>query len=177
MRKYILLVSIISTVLLLVLMASTAVQAESARIVPGEQIGPVVLGMAENDVLKILGRPDKTYKTVATVNGSQRVMGKTYYYGKKRLGGHVWTINVSTIPTPQVKFIQTTSTRYATDSGIKVGSSGVDVVEAFGRQYDTNYLSGPLAGGVQLIYHNLGINFTLTRDNQVVAVQIEGSRK
>ena len=163
-----------ATLLLLVLMASTAAQSESTKIVAGERIGPVVLGMAKNDLMRLLGRADRTYETVGQVGRRQTpfVFSTTYYYGAESLGGHVWEVSVSSIPVPQVKNIKTTSSKYATDHGIKVGSSGVKVVEAFGSQHKTNYLSGPLAGGVQLLYDHLGIGFILTKDNRVVAVQV-----
>lgn len=159
-------------VLLLVSMVSTAAHAESTRIVAGERIGPVVLGMAESDLMRLLGGPDKTHETVGTVNRARFVFSKDYYYGAERLGGHVWEIGVSSIPVPQIKNIKTTSAKYATSHGVKVGSSGIKVVEAFGGQYKTNYLSGPMAGGVQLLYDQLGIGFILTQDNRVVAIQV-----
>lgn len=163
-----------TTVLLLVLMASPAAQSESTRIVAGERIGPVVLGMAKNDLVRLLGSPDRTHETVGKVGRRQTpfVFSTTYYYGAESYGHHVWEINVSSIPAPQVKHIGTTNSKYSTDHDVKVGSSGVKVVEAFGRKYDSNYLSGPMAGGVQLLYHHLGIGFILTQDNRVVLIQV-----
>lgn len=163
-----------ATVLLLVLMASTAAQSESTRIVAGERIGPVVLGMAKSDLVRSLGSPDRTHDTVGQVGRRQTpfVFSTTYYYGAESYGHHNWEINVSSIPAPQVKFITTTNPKYATDHGVKVGSSGVKVVKAFGRKYESNYLSGPMAGGVQLLYFQLGIGLLLTQDNRVVAIQV-----
>lgn len=163
-----------ATVLLLVLLASTAAQSEPTRIVAGERIGPVVLGMAKSDLVRVLGRPGRTHDTVGKVGRRQApfVFSTTYYYGAESYGHHAWEINISSIPAPQVKHIHTTSPKYATDHGVKVGSSGIKVVNAFGGKYESNYLSGPLAGGVQLLYFHLGIGFLLTQDNRVVGIQV-----
>ena len=125
--------------------------------------------------MRILGRPDRTHENIGYYEqGGQRtpfLISKTYYYGKKRLG-YNWEVNVSPIPAPEVTFVRTTSNRYVTDRGIRVGSSGTDVVRAYGREYERNYLRGRVAGGVQLLYRHLGIDFSLTRDDQVYMLQV-----
>ena len=156
---------LLSLILALVSGGCAAVQSDSERVVPGgpivpaERIGPVALGMTVDEVVRILGRPDQIDKNPADhPDQIQR-------YSFDRIG---WFVSFSPIPASEATTISTTSTRYVTDRDIRVGSSGTEVVRAYGREYTTN------RGGqtVWAVYSHLGIQFGLWTDNRVFRIAV-----
>ncbi len=106
-------------------------------IVPGQRIGPIRLGMDQDEVIRILGEPSYI--------DERPEWAETYHvYGGRNtfLGWLVIGYNRSLAP--QVQDILTADPRFATDRGIRpggrdwdghgaAGSSGADVVRAYGR--------------------------------------------
>jgi hypothetical protein len=95
-------------------------------IVPGERIGPIHLGMLLDEVVSVLGRPEKMVSS-ATASG--------VFWRWPSLGlGIGFSKNQ---PAPYVGRVETESARNITREGIRVGDSTFDVVRALGKPLHT----------------------------------------
>jgi hypothetical protein len=145
-------------------MCSIALAQDDNLIVPGERLGPVRIGEFMEDVLKKLGKPDRIVR-----NDSAHYLD--YYYD--RLGITFGKFTSLADIAPQIQTVSTFSNRYETDKGIRVGSSGMDVVKAYGRDVtclneagpDNPYGTGPYFG---VWYFNLGVNFFIWKNTDSV---------
>jgi hypothetical protein len=120
-------------------------------IVPGERIGPVFLGMTEQQLYHKLGEPTTTMTAPGTVN---------YAYPTTQLSvsvdavtHKVWEIDLDTAEG---------TTRYSTAEGIKAGSSSLAVRTQLVGPYSTRDLVGGVmlldyASGMTLLLHSNGI--------------------
>jgi hypothetical protein len=165
MKKIILLFMIVTS-----LSFGSVVQGQNDYlIVPGERVGSIALGMSVDDMLRILGRPSSISKNPP----DHPVKTQIYYFGR------IFVVSISPIPEVEVLSISTTSKEYVTDKGIKVGSSGTDVVRAYGRDYFRYEGNAEWFGEVvTLLYQNLGINFVISaRNNSVVSVGVSAPQR
>ena len=112
---------------LAVLVPGAVLAQSDTLIVPGVRIGPVALGMFREDVMRLLGRPDKVEENRATQGGTVVVMSLVDHYT-----AHGLAITYGAGVAPAAFFLATESPRYATDQGVRVGSSGTDLVRAHG---------------------------------------------
>lgn len=125
-------------------------------IVPGEKAGPVTLGMAMEDVRKVLGPPQDS--AIPGVPNS-----RTYRYPGR------FSMQISDVPDASVMTILCETDDYRTAEGLGVGSSGRDVLSAFGRDY---WMIDYAPGAEELGYHPQGIAFCISPDNRVEGVRI-----
>jgi hypothetical protein len=137
--------------------APAAAQSDTL-IVPGERIGPIRLGMLPGDVVRALGQPSKinTYP-----HG-----GIEYDY---RYDDKYFFVTFSAVPETEADQIGTSDPRYATREGIRIGSSGVDVVRAYGRNYNKSSVN-------TVCYAELGIWFLLSPQNNIRRLSVQRPR-
>lgn len=141
-------------------------------IVPGQRVGPVFLGMSAGDAVKSLGQPETCNTNL--LNGVD-ITGSTYCEFRR------WGVAIvfHGQPPSQLRdrraIVITVSTeygnasrRYATDRGIRTGSSMKDVLRAYG----TTYRKFDDFGNVGLSYDGLGISFTLLSNNTVQKIEV-----
>lgn len=137
------------------------------EIVPGERVGPVALGMSLDEVAKVMGKPRKT-----------RLERISIVYDYKQAGAcGIVRVTFGLPPGAEATKIEATGTGCATDKGIRVGSSGSDVVRAYGR-------GGPGYG----VFRNedkttvvddksLGLGFVLSPTDEVTEISVRRPRK
>jgi len=95
-------------------------------IVPGERIGPIRLGMLLDEVVSVLGRPEKIVSS-ATASG-------VFWRWPSRGLGIGFSKNQ---PAPYVGRVETESALNITSEGVRVGDSTFDLVRALGKPYHT----------------------------------------
>lgn len=117
-------------------------------IVPGQRVGPIQFGMQPGDVVRALGQPSKI---ITPPHGGLRY---DYDYD-----GRYVIVNFSAVPETEVYQVITSDPRYATREGIRVGSSGGDVVRAYGRNYSKSSNS--------VCYAELGFWFGFSPHNNI----------
>lgn len=120
-------------------------------IMPGHSIGPIYLGMPRPTVQMLLGEPSKAYA---------HDWGNRYDYDQDNLK---LMVVFTAVPGDAVQQLATDSTTFATAEGVRVGSTGTDVVNAYGSAYRRT-VNGT---DTQLQYPHLGIGFWLTSNNVV----------
>ena len=112
---------------LAVLLPGAVFAQSDTLIVPGVRIGPVALGMFREDVIRLLGPPDKVEETRVTQGGRSFLQS---FVDHHTTYGLAISYNAGVAPT--AFFLATESPRYATGQGVRVGSSGTDLVRAHG---------------------------------------------
>jgi hypothetical protein len=144
------------------------------QIVPGSRIGPIRLGMGQDQVLEILGQPDYDIP-------GNRAFYPRYQYISLNLcvsfsGGSTPTVIVieaqgwtnghnKTLGDTYWKQIERVEMNWSTGTGVKLGSSSFDVKRAFSAYgFDDSRYS--------MLYKNLGISFTLTADRMVDTISV-----
>jgi hypothetical protein len=143
------------------------------EIVPGRRIGPIRLGMGQDQVLEILGQPDYDIP-------GNRAFYPRYQYISLNLcvsfsGGSTpavividaqgWTGGHKTLGDTYWKQIERVEMNWSTGTGVKLGSSSFDVKRAFSaHEFDDSRYS--------MLYRNLGISFTLTEDRVVDTISV-----
>ena len=123
-------------------------------IVPGERIGPIRLGMDQDEVIRILGKPNY-------VQNMDEVGEYMHIYGPRNFlrGWLTVTYKRAIAPTVQSLLTGSLSGVFVTERGIRVGSPGPRVVQVYGppdkEQCDTDSSGGCAA------YYNSGILFVV----------------
>ena len=138
---------------------STAVWAQSDdhKIIPGERVGPVQLGMSAEEVVGYWGRPEEIEPDK---NG-----GTFYRYPSRGI-----LVILSDDAKPEVSLIEVTDKSYATDKGVRVGSASTEVASAHGKQDDER---GETDRTYLMAYRNLGLIFRVENTSgQVEAILI-----
>ncbi len=143
------------------------------RIVPGDGIGPVKLGMGMDEVQARLGEPDS-----ADTGPEGNVAAWNYYSMNLYVGFTASsTPSVNSVSTwvytkDSVSFGAQTwgdgypvQTVFQLDDGIKLGSTSFEVQRAFGEYTDSS-------GGIMMQYPN-GLSFRVTKgDHRVVQIEV-----
>ncbi|MCE1247567.1 MAG: hypothetical protein LWY06_13065 [Firmicutes bacterium] len=115
-------------------------------IVPGERIGPVFIGMRDDDMIRALGKPDQS--PVTTAEGLQEF---------QFIRNHLLIVDVDP-KTHTVKNIATGhTTRYQTSTGIKVGATQEFVELRMGKA-SVKQMPGD---SISLNYVSSGIEFVI----------------
>ena len=110
------------------------------EIVPSQRIGPIQLGMFEQDVVALLGQPTKvsdSYNKSAVENDriyyqcEQSNPGRCYrfFYWYETLKLHV---DFSMRPAARVRSVSVWSPGYTDKNGVGIGASAVAVIKAYG---------------------------------------------
>lgn len=103
-------------------------------IVLGDRLGPVRIGMAEPEVVQILGRPSQLEDTsppIWNLHWTEDLIWVTFFDKRRRTGanGMVWAIT-------------TQSPKFRTKEGIGVGSSLEEVLRTLGEPPDIDQFGG-----------------------------------
>ncbi len=136
--------------------------AADRRIVPGERIGPISLGMYLDDVVKILGQPDR----------AERAPGAAIKYFYDR---HGLFVGARDVPAITVQVVSTNNNGYVTEQGIRVGSSGADFVRAYGDRYRnlTREQGSECLSACLIYYPDLQTTFEIdSRNNSVTQIGV-----
>jgi len=138
-----------------------------SMIVPAVRLGAVHVGQTPEEVRRTLGTP------LHTTAGS--VAGTINYEYSNASPCAIDEVQFTAPPGVQVLAVSTLSHICATAKGIRVGSSGMDVVSAYGKG-GPGYVETRLQGGaVNVWYKNLGIAFVVSSRDTVVRVQVRKS--
>jgi hypothetical protein len=139
--------------MLLALSAAAAIaQSDDRKIIPGESVGAVQLGMSAEEVVGQWGRPEEIERDK---NG-----GTFYRYTARGI-----LVVISDEPKPEVSLIEVTDKSYATDKGVRVGSPSSEVPSAHGKQDDER---GETDRTRLMAYRNLGLVFRVENATQRV---------
>jgi len=152
---------------IVVSLAGTAWAETDNQIVPGERVGPVALGMSLDEVAKVMGKPRRTRLERISI---------VYDYKQSGTCGIV-RVTFGLPPGAEATKIEATGSGCATDKGIRVGSSGAEVVRAYGR-----------GGAGYGVFRNedkttivddktLGLGFVLSPTDQVTEISVRRPRK
>jgi hypothetical protein len=143
------------------------------EIVPGRRIGPIRLGMGQDQVLQILGQPDYDlpgdrghYPNYQYISLNLRV---SFSSGSTPsvivIDAQGWSSGHKTLGETHWKQIEPVEVNWATSSGVKLGSSSFDVKRGFGTpgEDDSRY---------SMLYKNLGLSLILTVDYVVDSISV-----
>ena len=142
-------------------------------IVPGNRIGPVRLGMAWDEVIAMLGKPDFSY---INTGDPTKISTQLKYFSLNM------EISFDTSATPSVTLIRVLAygkhpftfgtvtwaefepieTAFHTDEGIGLGASSFEVARKYGS-YESN-------GMVAMDYKQLGLYFIVTKDHRIWSI-------
>jgi hypothetical protein len=137
---------------LIALSAAAMAQSDDRKIIPGERVGPVQLGMSAEEVVGQWGRPEEIEPDK---NG-----GTFYRYAARGI-----LVVISDDAKPEVSLIVVTDKSYATDKGVRVGSPSSEVASAHGKQDNER---GETDRTYLMAYRNLGLVFRVENANQRV---------
>jgi len=132
---------------------------QDAKIVPGQRVGPVSLGMSPADLLGALGDPDH-------VGSDGDFPGAKLYFFNAR--GLQVTVDGS-----QVVQIAVNGTQFATQEGIAVGSTELRATALLGSPSITKRYQRECAGRVSG-YHYPGLWIHFTCDGHVAEIRVWG---
>jgi hypothetical protein len=147
------------------------------QIVPGSRIGPIRLGMGQDQVLAVMGQPDYA------IPGDQ-LSSPEYYYNSLNLiiyftkdaaptvnfiTAQAFSKGPRTLGKTNWKDIQPVQTNWSANSGVNLGATSFDVKRAFSAYgyEDTS--------GIFMNYKGMGISFTFTMDHMVSAISVKAS--
>jgi hypothetical protein len=148
------------------------------QIVPARRIGPISLGMGQDQVLSVLGQPDYA------IPGRGYGGGPQYYYDSLNLiilftsdaapsvtsiTAQAFTKGVRTLGKTDWKNIMPVETNWSTNPGVKLGATAFDVKRAYSAY-------GYEDTGVMMNYKGLGIRFILTMDHMVSSISVSESQ-
>lgn len=151
---------------LLTLLLAMPVDAHAQLVVPGRQFGLVKCGMSEDDVIAILGRPNFT-----DADSTGRVVHDFFRHGVRVVFRSPPVREVDYVYTHLGRRLAPASSRYATDLGIRLGSSGTEVVRAYGRGYRQG--GQGLLEETILTYDAIGLSvFIGLKDNRVTELHV-----
>jgi hypothetical protein len=105
---------------------SKAIENSDKLIVPGERIGPIRIGMRQNEVLRLLGRPEKVRKHLPGAIGGPDP-GYDYRYDNQQ-----FHVGFPSGPSPTVNEIVIWDTQFATEEGVRIGDSENDLLRKRG---------------------------------------------
>jgi hypothetical protein len=137
---------------LLALSAAAWAQSDDRKIIPGERVGPVQLGMSADEVIGHWGRPEAIEPDK---NG-----GIFYRYASRGI-----LVVLSDEAKPEVSLIVVTDKSYATDKGVRVGSAASEVTRAHGKQDDEREETDRTR---LMAYRNLGLVFRVENASERV---------
>ncbi len=156
-----------------------ALAESDTRIVPGERIGPIKLGMASSEIVSALGTPDNYNKHI---NGDGSVFDTWMWY--KSLG---LVITYPAAAVERAKYVSyeaefrnhnmtfgqvgyndlvPVKQRFATEEGVTIGSSSYEIERLLGGNYKS-------PSSIQMLYDSLGLYITLTNDHRAWKIQIQ----
>jgi hypothetical protein len=144
-------------------------------IVPSSGIGPVKLGMAQDQVLAILGQPDYTVP-------AKRYFSPKYMYDSLNLVVYFSQDAAPTVisitaqafsqkgarPMTEVywKYFEAVETNWSTPQGVNLGATSFDIKRAYSAyQYEDT-------AGVMMDYKRLGISFSVSVDHKVYSITV-----
>jgi len=128
-------------------------------IVPGDRVGPAIIGASVRDVLKHLGNPDVVNRQFY-FKGSGLPDVVYYWYTKGECIYFAW--NDSGID-PKIAFAGTDCSQWSLPGGIHVGSSMVDVNSFVGEYCPVTFKDGRFE-----VFTKTGIAFTAKNRNSPV---------
>jgi hypothetical protein len=134
------------------LSATASAQSDDHKIIPGERVGPVQLGMSAEEVVGQWGRPEKIEPVK---NG-----GTFYRYASRGI-----LVVLSDDAKPEISLIEVTDKSYATDKGVRVGSAASEVASAHGKQDDEREDTDRTH---LMAYRNLGLVFRVENASERV---------
>jgi hypothetical protein len=137
---------------LLALSAAARAQSDDRKIIPGERVGPVQLGMSADEMIGHWGRPEAIEPDK---NG-----GTSYRYASRGI-----LVVLSDDAKPEVSIIVVTNKSYATDKGVRVGSAASEVAHAHGKQDDEREETDRTR---LMAYRNLGLVFRVENASERV---------
>ena len=149
-----LLIIVLLVLVSLAIICPTVLAQGDYLVIPGERIGSLTLGMSIDDAVRILGKPNDI---VGDPNHPE--IGKTYFWND-------CNISFSGAPEMKAKSIVSSNKQYVTAEGVRTGSSGNDVVRAYGNGYEKVY--GNDKEKVFIIYKKLGLQFMISETNNLV---------
>lgn len=139
-------------------------------IVPGKRIGPVAMGGYVDEIVKKLGKPNKTSRS--TFRGPGYTSDEVYYYYTNKNNDLRFTwLDEGLRPVVESGYrgITTTSGSWATASGVHVGSTIPEVVAAYGEPDNFSIRSKKES----IMVYNIGINFVVKdRNSPVLQISI-----
>jgi hypothetical protein len=154
-----------------------AVIASAREIVPGRRIGPISLGMGQDQVLATLGQPDYAIPV-------QGYSPPKYYYDSLNLvifftsdaapsvnyiSAQAFSKGARTLGNTNWKDIQPVQTNWSASAGVNLGATSFDVKRAYSAYgYEDS-------GGIMMNYKSLGISFILTMDHKVSSISVKPS--
>jgi hypothetical protein len=146
---------------------SNGQSAENLNIQPGESVGQVRNGMTLDQVIKIIGQPDRRSSYILEYTR----FGFAVVANKEGVVRAVMCGDASGLTNSQLEKAFTGRTK----EGIGMGSSREDVIKAYGET--TNTIAPPLGqenlpGREVLVYENLGLTFSLA-DSRVHHIIVE----
>jgi len=120
--------------------AAVLPQVQSAR----HSLGPLALGLTESEVLQVLGQPEQLTPEVEEAATGNLVLGWKY----PKLGLTLTMARVaSTQPLTLLRFTATAPCRFATNRGIRIGSSRAALDAAYAADYARDAAANDSAGG------------------------------
>ena len=137
------------------------------QIVPGMRLGAVRIGETPEEVARLLGTP--VHKVSAAAVGTM-----DYVYNHADACS-IDDVEFTAPPGVQVLALSTVSPACMTAKGIRVGSSGLQVIKAYakgGPGYVETHLQD---GSVSAWYKNLGILFVISPRDTVIKLQVRRS--
>jgi len=163
---------------------SSRVTVPDNKIIPGERIGAIRLGMGMDEVQTLLGKP-----TYWQDNLGFKDMANAMNWTYVDLNLQIWFTNSSTphvaairciaiargrksIPWNKVywKDLRPVKVVFQTAEGIKIGSSTFDVIRAYGNPQLGD------SSGVSWNYDSLGMRINITMDNVVNMIWVQPSK-
>jgi len=138
---------------------SKAIQTSDKLIVPGDRIGPIRLGMSKDDVVRLLGTPEKVRKYLPGANWADEGYECIYDNGNFHVGFPAG-------PAPTVKEIKVWDPQFVTEKGVRSGDPTSDVLQKHGAPTDAmGYLLWYEYDDRRLVFH-------LTHDQRVGSISV-----
>jgi hypothetical protein len=149
-------VAALTLMFLLALPAVAQNTASDLLIVPGSGIGRAQLGMSIGDVLKLAGPPQPAFSQAAEQSAEPPSTKNRLYYWFTDRGSRA----ARTDSEGRVSMLELFGDpRFATRSGLRVGSTQVEVEQILGAP--SRVLTNAGSGNVEIAYEALGILFFL----------------
>ncbi len=146
---------------------STTASEPDKLIVPGKQLGVVRIGETPEEVGRLLGAP--------LHKGSAAAAGTTDYVYNHADACSIDDVEFTAPPGVQVLAVSTVSPACMTAKSIRVGSSGLQVINAYAKG-GPGYVETRLPdGSVRVWYKNLGIVFVISPRDTVIKLQVRKS--
>jgi hypothetical protein len=156
-----------------------AAKAGDHLIVPSQGIGPIRLGMGQDQVLEIFGQPD--YAVPAQGWFAPKYMYDSLnlvVYFSQDAAPAVTSITAQafsekgTRPMTEVywKYFEPVETNWSTIQGVNLGASSFDIKRAYSTSQDED------TAGVTMNYKGLGISFNVSVDHKVYSITVSAAQ-